>query len=77
MATIRARKIKGIAYDVKCCIAGKDEQFTGETSNPNYIELFLSVTNGNPSSIFIPVGNDRYISVKTIESIFITKLLED
>jgi len=29
MATIRARKIAGIAYDVKCCIAGKDEQFTG------------------------------------------------
>jgi len=77
MATLKGKRITAVIYDVQCSIAGNDERFTGETGNIDAIEAFLSITSGNPSVMFIPVGNDRFVSIKTIEQITVKRVLED
>jgi len=76
MAT-QAKRLKAVIFDIKCNIAGVAENYSGETMNLYAIEGLLSITSGNPSCTFIPVGDDRYISIKTIESICIKKVLEE
>ncbi|MDF6269964.1 hypothetical protein NLO40_08575 [Escherichia coli] len=77
MASLKGKRITAVIYDVKCSIAGNDERFTGETGNIDAIEAFLSITSGNPLVVFIPVGNDRFVNIKTIEQITVKRVLED